>query len=289
MTHQQTTQQVESSKRAREAAKVLETLSIIMNFQQSLNNIRKKVRNTPLKLPNCQIKQELKKCNDISSFNNLLLYCGYKESRPWRPNSTASKVILKRLIFIILTQKLSLKNWNDIGSHFNQCKHNLEKTASNRWQSLFLLVLIKEHNTDIDTDMFSQLQVGLPSTKVDYNEDKGRHVLASRDIEAGQVILVDSDPLVDIIFDPNQGKEAEVICVQCGKCSIVAFPCPSCPDVLFCSIPCLEAALASHHTYECAPMRLYAILRSISEGMTSTSVGRILPLRMATKYKYSDQ
>ena len=72
-----------------------------------------------------------------------------------------------------------------------------------------------------------------------------------------------------------------MLCVQCGHSSLCSLPCPNCPDVFFCSTQCLQKASASYHHYEC-PMRLYAILKSTSRGMTSVSVGRMLPLRIAT-------
>ena len=76
-------------------------------------------------------------------------------------------------------------------------------------------------------------------------------------------------------------------CVQCGKSNICSFPCPACPDVLFCSMACLEKARKSHHKYEC-PMRFYAILKCIAGVKTdSISVGKMLALRIATLY-YDD-
>ena len=47
-----------------------------------------------------------------------------------------------------------------------------------------------------------------------------------------------------------------------------------------------QLALQSYHRYECAPMRLYAFLKSTSEGLTSASVGRVLPLRIATLFHH---
>ena len=81
-----------------------------------------------------------------------------------------------------------------------------------------------------------------------------------------------------------EDKEIDVFCVQCGKSNICSFPCPTCPDVLFCSMVCLEKARKSHHKYEC-PMRFYAILKYIA-GVTadSISVGKMLVLRIATLY-----
>ena len=84
-----------------------------------------------------------------------------------------------------------------------------------------------------------------------------------------------------------EDTEIDVFCVQCGKSTICSFPCPACPDVLFCSMACLEKARKSHHKYEC-PMRFYAILKCIAGVKTdSISVGKMLALRIATLY-YDD-
>ena len=80
------------------------------------------------------------------------------------------------------------------------------------------------------------------------------------------------------------GKNIDVFCVHCGKSNICPFPCPSCPDVLFCSLRCLDQAQKSYHKYECQ-MRLYAILKYIAgNSADSMSVGKMLGLRIATLY-----
>ena len=90
--------------------------------------------------------------------------------------------------------------------------------------------------------------------------------------------------LLNILLEDT---EIDVFCVQCGISNICSFPCPTCPDVLFCSMVCLVKALKSHHQYEC-PMRFYAILKCIAGVTTdSISVGKMLVLRIATLY-YDD-
>ena len=123
-----------------------------------------------------------------------------------------------------------------------------------------------------------------PYEQVQFNSEKGRHMIARQNIKGGQVVSIDLEPLAFIVFDPTEGKELDVFCVQCGKSTICPLPCPTCPDVFFCSTFCVQNALKSHHKYEC-PMRFYAILKCIA-GSTkdSISVGKMIPLRIATMY-----
>ena len=111
-------------------------------------------------------------------------------------------------------------------------------------------------------------------------------MIARQNITGGQVISIDLEPLAFIVFDPTEGKELDVFCVQCGKSNICPLPCLACPDVFFCSTFCVQEALKSHHKYEC-PMRFYAILKYIAGSSTkdSISVGKMLPLRIATMYR----
>ena len=55
--------------------------------------------------------------------------------------------------------------------------------------------------------MFISVRVFNPFSilQVHYSPEKGRHVVATQNIEGGQVISVDPEPLVFLIFDPTQG------------------------------------------------------------------------------------
>ena len=118
---------------------------------------------------------------------------------------------------------------------------------------------------------------------VHYNTKEGRHIATNKHLKAGEIVCL-SDPFAFIVFDPNDNKRDisfQAHCVLCGHASFCSIPCPHCPDVLFCSMECLETALASHHYYECK-MRLYGILNQLSKDVRNISVGRILVLRLIT-------
>ena len=59
--------------------------------------------------------------------------------------------------------------------------------------------------------------------------------------------------------------ETEVHCLTCARLTLTCLPCNVCPDVVFCSMDCLEKANKSFHKYECK-MRLYGIIRHICLG-----------------------
>ena len=92
-------------------------------------------------------------------------------------------------------------------------------------------------------------------------------------------------PIVKIIFDAEETKNGgsdQLHCIHCAKLTMCCLPCPQCPDVMFCSMECLHAALATYHFYECK-MRLYGLLRLLSRDITNVSVGKIMVLRLVTQ------
>ena len=118
-------------------------------------------------------------------------------------------------------------------------------------------------------------------TEVKNSLEKGRHIVATQPIEAGQVVLHDPRPLACIIFDAEEGLKDIVYCTHCAKATICPWTSPRCPDVLFCSTRCARLALTSYHEHECA-MRLYAVIKALSRGLESMSVGKLLALRILT-------
>ncbi|KAL4703162.1 hypothetical protein ACJJTC_016763 [Scirpophaga incertulas] len=82
--------------------------------------------------------------------------------------------------------------------------------------------------------------------RIEQNETKGRYAVATRDIPVGEILLVEK-PHSGVLL----GEYSSTHCQNCFvKCSI-PLPCPKCPNVIFCSEKCLEAAQKSYHAYEC--------------------------------------
>ena len=84
-------------------------------------------------------------------------------------------------------------------------------------------------------------------------------------------------------FKIYKEKSCNWHCINCGASSHNILPCPSCPDVKFCSSKCLHQALQGHHRYECT-MRLYGILRAVNKNVVDgLSVGKLMALRLVTQ------
>jgi len=86
---------------------------------------------------------------------------------------------------------------------------------------------------------------------IKYDPNVGRHIVANRDIEVGEVLFHES-PIVTyhMAFDPDI-----LVTPACHNCFMNIrtglVPCPTCSTACFCSIGCRNEALASYHKYEC--------------------------------------
>jgi len=84
------------------------------------------------------------------------------------------------------------------------------------------------------------------SVSFKYEPSKGRHAVATEDIDCGSVLFVES-PIVSTICDEHY----EFICLVCLRYTINPLPCPTCSDASFCSLACRTSALATFHKWEC--------------------------------------
>jgi len=99
---------------------------------------------------------------------------------------------------------------------------------------------------------------------VAYDSDKGRAVLAKRDIQLGELIM--SERPHTLFFCPF-GEKLSLLkshCVHCMRFSPAPLPCENCCVVCFCSLECKEAATNSYHKYECK-MKLYEMLHEMGD------------------------
>ena len=82
--------------------------------------------------------------------------------------------------------------------------------------------------------------------KVDYQPEVGRHVVASKPIEAGDTLAVE-DPFAAVLYTDKLGTN----CDQCFNKVRTAVPCTCCAGVAYCCVACRDAAALSYHKYEC--------------------------------------
>lgn len=81
---------------------------------------------------------------------------------------------------------------------------------------------------------------------IDKDDVKGRFATASRDIEAGEILLVER-PHSGVLL----GEFSKSHCQNCFIRCLIPLACPKCPNAVFCSDKCSEVAQKSYHAYEC--------------------------------------
>lgn len=81
---------------------------------------------------------------------------------------------------------------------------------------------------------------------VTYASDRGRFIVAKRDIFPGDVILVEK-PYASVLLAENRLNH----CDHCFKPTLAPIPCTACHHALYCNDECRKAALSSYHDVEC--------------------------------------
>ncbi|XP_076245577.1 protein-lysine N-methyltransferase SMYD4 isoform X2 [Calliopsis andreniformis] len=111
-----------------------------------------------------------------------------------------------------------------------------------------------------------------------FDEKRGRHLVATRNIKAGSVLIVDRP----FAFSTDKGA-LNRNCLNCHVTLIlhdsVKIPCRSCRTVFFCSEKCRKEAWQTYHRYECS------VFNSLYEGnseQTQQTSHLLLAYRMTT-------
>ncbi|XP_067002891.2 SET and MYND domain-containing protein 4 isoform X2 [Anabrus simplex] len=78
------------------------------------------------------------------------------------------------------------------------------------------------------------------------NEEKGRHVIANRDIQMGDILFVEK-PFAFVVLPDQYGKH----CHHCVKAIFAAIPCHECTEALYCSEMCRKESWTEYHQWEC--------------------------------------
>ncbi|KAM4544778.1 SET and MYND domain-containing protein 4 [Odontesthes bonariensis] len=103
-----------------------------------------------------------------------------------------------------------------------------------------------------------------PQVFVGYSAEKGRHLVATERIAAGDVILIDKPyscvliPGMGEVKGNERGEQREVLfgtehrrCHQCLNETLCPVPCESCSYSRYCSTGCQQEAWEEHHRWEC--------------------------------------
>ncbi|XP_066589940.1 SET and MYND domain-containing protein 4-like isoform X2 [Prorops nasuta] len=82
-----------------------------------------------------------------------------------------------------------------------------------------------------------------------YSQDKGRYVVANRDIKKGQILFVEK-PFAFVLLDHDKSNS---LCENCCRSyGDVPVPCTQCSDTFYCSVECSKEGWSSFHRWECA-------------------------------------
>ncbi|XP_075227028.1 protein-lysine N-methyltransferase SMYD4-like [Lycorma delicatula] len=92
----------------------------------------------------------------------------------------------------------------------------------------------------------SEVPAGCDAIKITYNETMGRHIVAVKDINPGDVLVVEQ-PYTSVLLP----SAYNLYCFNCLRRSHTLIPCLECTKVLFCSIECRDSCLAASHVVEC--------------------------------------
>lgn len=81
---------------------------------------------------------------------------------------------------------------------------------------------------------------------IEYNKEWGRHIVATRDIQPGEIIILEKIYYAFIYPD-----KMWVYCQNCSKLSWSSIPCKGCIFGIYCSKECRQEAWDKYHKFEC--------------------------------------
>ncbi|VEN36587.1 unnamed protein product [Callosobruchus maculatus] len=91
------------------------------------------------------------------------------------------------------------------------------------------------------------------SVEIKDNDDLGRHIVATKDIQLGEVIAVEK-PFCHILVGKTSSH-----CRECLRLCYNLISCQNCTEALYCSKNCKEKA-NSYHKYECKLLKTFTLL-----------------------------
>ncbi|KAF7279156.1 hypothetical protein GWI33_007567 [Rhynchophorus ferrugineus] len=174
--------------------------------------------------------------------------------------------------------------------YYRECLEDIERALHNNYPQEMAGKLLErqsqaEHNVqsqnkpkyyeDIPKITKPNPKIACASDAVEIASDsnQGRHIVATRSIEAGEVIAVERPYVVAVGPGPSQKY---LHCHECLELCYNLFPCPKCRTALYCSSECQQKA-SKYHYNECdlcqfdfvEQLSLKAILRGLKESVTN--------------------
>ncbi|XP_014222208.2 SET and MYND domain-containing protein 4-like [Trichogramma pretiosum] len=117
------------------------------------------------------------------------------------------------------------------------------------------------------------------AVEIRYNKRYGRHVVASRDIEIGEVLAL----------EPPYALQLGTACLytHCSHClarAWASWPCPGCAFAVYCSAGCRDEAWHAYHDVECA-VRGYLLKLNVNDIAPFSLKVAILAIRQAGGFR----
>ncbi|XP_068236458.1 SET and MYND domain-containing protein 4-like [Palaemon carinicauda] len=94
------------------------------------------------------------------------------------------------------------------------------------------------------------------AVKLCFTPSLGRYLIAERDIDPGEVLVVEKPYGQVLLLDSSLRTHCSVCLNRC----LSPLPCPSCSKVIFCSSSCRNIGLSSNHSKECSVLPTLAAL-----------------------------
>ncbi|KAF4522411.1 hypothetical protein B566_EDAN007661, partial [Ephemera danica] len=117
------------------------------------------------------------------------------------------------------------------------------------------LVIYPEETPELSYGPNSETPCASSAVRIEYSEQQGRHLVATRDIKIGDILVLEENIAVTL------GEEHKFShCSHCHKLCRSLLPCRNCVWVMFCSKECQAEAIKKYHKAECAALSRFCHL-----------------------------
>ncbi|XP_050304510.1 SET and MYND domain-containing protein 4-like [Anthonomus grandis grandis] len=149
--------------------------------------------------------------------------------------------------------------------YFRECLQDIDRALQNNYPKDLVEKLL-EKQTEAQSNQSSQPlkkyheetpSLSHPNAKIPSASDSveiqndgygGRQVVATKPIEAGEIVVVERPYTVAVGTKPSQRY---LHCHECLERCYNLIPCPNCRTALYCSEKCRDTAKEWYHSYEC--------------------------------------
>lgn len=132
---------------------------------------------------------------------------------------------------------------NDYDKQIWQC----EKMVENLGEKAVGTFLLNSPIPSLEGKVNKKIPVASSAADIGFTEMSGRGLFAQRDIEVGEVLVVEK-PFASTVLANFRTR----YCHHCCTRVIAPVPCVSCSYVVFCNDRCQREAWESYHQYECS-------------------------------------